>query len=89
MTSRQERRKSEREKLKNFEKNPPEYQKERERELVVDFLALCMQVLHDNFSFGDKRLKRFGKAVDEQLDCINAGYVTFADIVENLSMKEK
>lgn len=89
MSSRQERRKSEREKLRNFEKNPPKFQQERERALIVDFLGLCMQVLHDEFGFGDKRLKRFGKAVDEQLDCINADYVSFSDILENLNMKEK
>ena len=82
--NRQEKRRAKRELSKKSEG-----QKIRERELVYRFLGLCMQVLHDNFGFGDIRLKRFGKAVDEQLDAINADYVTFDDILENLNMKEK
>lgn len=60
----------------------------RERQLIIDFLGLTMQVLHDEFGFGDKRLKRYGQRVNDNLDCINADYVTFADILENLNMKE-
>ena len=79
----------EKRRLKREVASKSEGQKIRERELVIKFLGLCMQVLHDNFGFGDIRLKRFGKAVDEQLDAINADYVSFDDILENLSMKEK
>ncbi len=64
-------------------------QKIRERELVIKFLGLCMEVLHDEFGFGDVRIKRFADRVNCKLDCINADYVSFDDIIENLSIKEK
>lgn len=47
-----------------------------------------MQILHDEFDFDDVKLKRFAERVDGNLDAINADYVTFKDIVENLSIKE-
>lgn len=66
-----------------------EFQLYKEREVIVMFLGLCMEALSDEFGFGDKRLKRFGKRVDEKLSCIVEDYVTFDDILENLSIKEK
>ena len=87
--NRQERRRLEKQKLKNFEKDPPKFVKERETKLIVKFLGLCMQVLHDDFGFGDVRLKRFGASIDKQLDLINADYVSFDDMLVNLNMKEK
>lgn len=65
------------------------YQRKREKELVIKFLGLCMEALHDEFGFGDVRLRRFGERVEKKLDCINADYVTFSDILENLNMIEK
>lgn len=84
MSSRQERRRAKRELAVKSEG-----QKIRERELMIGFLGLTMQVLHDEFGFGDKRLKRYGDRVNKNLDCINADYVSFSDILENLSMKVK
>jgi len=80
--SRQEKRRGKRDAAKKSEG-----QKIRENYLIVNFLGLTMQVLHDEFGFGDARLKRFGQRVEENLDCINADYVTFDDILENLSIK--
>lgn len=59
-----------------------EEQEIREKYLIVNFLGLTMQVLHDEFGFGDARLKRFGQRVEEIFDCINADYVSFDDILE-------
>lgn len=82
--NRQQRRRAKRELSKKSEG-----QKIRERELVIKFLGLCIETLHDEFGFGDKRVKRFTDRVNDKIDCINADYVTFDDILENLSMKEK
>lgn len=87
--NRQEKRRLEKQKLKNFEKNPPEFVKERETKLIVKFLGLCIETLHDEFGFGDKRVKRFADRVNEKLDSINAGYISFDDIIENLNIQEK
>ena len=59
-----------------------EEQEIREKYLIVNFLGLTMQVLHDEFGFGDARLKRFRQRVEEIFDCINADYVSFDDILE-------
>lgn len=79
-------------KLLGSEKNLKQlerFQERREKELIIKFLGLCMETLHDEFGFGDLRLKRFADRVNSKLDCINADYVTFDDIIENLSLKEK
>lgn len=62
-------------------------QNETDKDLIVMFLALTMEALHDEFGFGEARLKRYASRVEKKLDCINADYVTFSDILENLNIK--
>lgn len=82
--NRQEKRRLKKESVKKSD-----LQKIRDTDLVVRFLAVCMQVLHDDFGFGATRIKRFGERVEDSLDCIGADYVSFGDILDNLSIKEK
>lgn len=55
--------------------------------LVYKFLGVCMEALRLEFGFGDKRLGRFGARVESLLDSINLDYVTFEDILDDLSIK--
>lgn len=95
MMNRQQRRRIEKEILKDFSsgnirKTKEEYDqrmKERDYELVNKFLAVCQEALRLEFGFGEKRLGRFGARVEGILDCINLDYVSFEDL-ENVSVKE-
>ena len=82
--NRQEKRRAKRELSKKSEG-----QKIRERELVIKFLGLCIETLSDEFGFGNVRIKRFTDRVNDKIDCINADYVSFDDILENLNIKIK
>lgn len=57
--------------------------------LVESYIDLSLEVLHTEFGFGDKRLNQYKKALDENLDCILGGYVTWDDILGNIKMVEK
>lgn len=95
MMNRQQRRRIEKEILKDFSsgnirKTKEEYDqrmKERDYELVNKFLAVCQEALRLEFGFGEKRLGKFGARVESILDCINLDYVSFEDL-ENVSVKE-
>lgn len=95
MMNRQQRRRIEKEILKDFSsgnirKTKEEYDqrmKERDYELVNKFLAVCQEALRLEFGFGEKRLGRFGARVQSILDCINDDYVSFEDL-EKASVKE-
>lgn len=58
-------------------------------ELVEDFLKLSMEVLHDEFGFGDKRMNQFKDRLENKLECINQGLVSWKDIKGNFVMVEK
>ena len=53
--------------------------------------ALVFLVLHDNFGFGEKRLKRFDDAITKKMKDVMEGYLTLKDIYdwfeEELGMK--
>lgn len=57
--------------------------------LVQDFLDLCLETLHDEFGFGDKRLNQFKERVEKKLHCINDDTVSWDDITGNIKMVEK
>ena len=57
--------------------------------LVQDFLDLCLETLHDEFGFGDKRLNQFKERVEKTLHCINDDTVSWDDITGNIKMVEK
>lgn len=58
------------------------------RTLILNFLALSLETLHDEFGFGDKRLNQFKDRLERKLDCINNDYVKWEDIRGNISIKE-
>jgi hypothetical protein len=47
--------------------------------------ASVLMVLHDKFGFGAIRCQRFLKQVEEQVDCVNKGYLSLDDIKETVS----
>ena len=57
--------------------------------LVEDFLDLCLETLHDEFGFGDKRLNQFKERLEKKLHCINDDIVSWDDITGNIKMVEK
>lgn len=58
-------------------------------DIVEGFLFLCMETLHDEFGFDDKRLNQFRDRLVKKIDCINADYVQRLDIKGNFKMIEK
>lgn len=58
-------------------------------DIVEGFLYLCMETLHDEFGFGDKRINQFKDRLEEKLVCINEDYVDWLDIKNNFSIIEK
>lgn len=58
-------------------------------EIVIQMLACTMQVLHDEFGFGDKRMMLYKDKVQEQFDLVNQGYVDRSDFRDNFRMIEK
>ena len=58
------------------------------RTLILNFLALSIETLHDEFGFGDIRINRYKDRLQSKLDCINNDYVKWEDIRGNISIKE-
>lgn len=57
------------------------------REVVVQFLALTIEALRLEFGFGQKRIDRYTKRVDSLLDSVNLDYVSFEDLLEEINLK--
>lgn len=57
------------------------------REVVVQFLALTIEALRLEYGFGQKRIDRYTKRVDSLLDSVNLGYVSFEDLLDEISLK--
>lgn len=57
------------------------------REVVTQFLALTIEALRLEYGFGQKRIDRYTKRVDSLLDSVNLGYVSFEDLLDEISLK--
>ena len=57
------------------------------REVVVQFLALTIEALRLEYGFGQKRIDRYTKRVDSLLDSVNLDYVSFEDLLDEISLK--
>lgn len=57
------------------------------REVVVQFLALTIEALRLEYGFGQKRIDRYTKRVNSLLDSVNLGYVSFEDLLDEISLK--
>lgn len=58
----------------------------RNQAVVVEFLALTIEALRLEFGFGQKRVDRYTKRVDSLLDSVNMGYVSFEDLLNEISL---
>lgn len=56
------------------------------RELVIQFLSLTIEALRIEFGFGQKRIDRYTKRVDGLLDDINLEFITFEDLIKEISI---
>lgn len=65
------------------------YFEEERKKAGVQFIAVALETLHDEFGFGDVRLQRFADRLILKLEAINAGYASYKDLIENLNIKEK
>ena len=57
------------------------------REVVVQFLALTIEALRLEFGFGQKRIDQYTKRVDSLLDSVNLDYLSFEDLLDEISLK--
>lgn len=57
------------------------------REVVVQFLALTIEALRLEFGFGQKRVDRYTKRVDSLLESVNLEYLSFEDLLDEISLK--
>jgi hypothetical protein len=58
----------------------------RNQALVIEFLALTIEALRLEFGFGQKRIDQYTKRVDSLLDSVNMGYVSFEDLLDEISI---
>ena len=56
------------------------------RMAMNEIFAACLQVLYDEFGFGEKRLTRFKDAVEKQADLVDLGYVDWSDFKGNIDI---
>lgn len=57
------------------------------REIVTQFLALTIEALRLEFGFGQKRVDQYTKRVDSLLESVGLGYLSFEDLLDEISLK--
>lgn len=70
-------------KVDAYKHEAEEFQKVREalmKTATEVILNASYLVLHDRFSFGEKRLQEYQNLVEQQLDCILSGYITLDEL---------
>lgn len=60
---------------------------EANRVIVTQFLALTVEALRLEFGFGQKRIDRYTRKVNSLLDSVNLDYLSFEDLLEEISIK--
>lgn len=91
--NRQQRRKYERKlnlsskELDNLSEHFRRENEAKNREVVVQFLALTIEALRLEFGFGQKRIDQYTKRVDSLLDSVNLDYLRFEDLLDQISLK--
>lgn len=58
----------------------------RNQATIVEFLALTIEALRLEFGFGQKRIDRYTKKVDSLLDSVNLEYLSFEDLLDEISL---
>lgn len=59
----------------------------RNQAIIIEFLSLTIEALRVEFGFGQKRIDRYTKRVDSLLDSVNLGYLSFEDLLDEISLK--
>lgn len=91
--NRQQRRKYERKlnlsskELNNLSEHFRRENEAKNREVVVQFLALTIEALRLEFGFGQKRVDQYTKRVDSLLDSVDLDYLSFEDLLDEISLK--
>ena len=60
---------------------------EANRVIAAQFLALTVEALRLEFGFGQARIDRYTKKVNSLLDSVNLDYLSFEDLLEEMSIK--
>lgn len=91
--NRQQRRKYERKlnlsskELDNLSEHFRRENEAKNREEVVQFLALTIEAFRLEYGFDQKRIDRYTKRVDSLLDSVNLDYLSFEDLLDEISLK--
>ena len=56
-------------------------------ETAMNFLSMTIEVLRESFGFGPKRIDRYTDGVNNKLESINMNYVSFKDLLAEISLK--
>ena len=60
---------------------------EANRIIAAQFLALTVEALRLEFGFGQARIDRYTRKVNSLLDSVNLDYLSFEDLLEEMSIK--
>lgn len=60
---------------------------EANRVIAAQFLALTVEALRLEFGFGQARIDRYTRKVNALLDSVNLDYLSFEDLLEEMSIK--
>ena len=60
---------------------------EANRVVAAQFLALTVEALRLEFGFGQARIDRYTRKVNSLLDSVNLDYLSFEDLLEEMSIK--
>ena len=60
---------------------------EANRVIVFQFLAVTVEALKLEFGFGQTRIDRYTRKVNSLLDSVNLGYLSFEDLLDEISIK--
>ena len=60
---------------------------EANRVIAAQFLSLTVEALRLEFGFGQARIDRYTRKVNSLLDSVNLDYLSFEDLLEEMSIK--
>ena len=60
---------------------------EANRVIAAQFLALTVEALRLEFGFGQARIDRYTRKVNSLLDSVNLDYLSFEDLLDEMSIK--
>ena len=60
---------------------------EANRVIAAQFLALTVEALRLEFGFGQSRIDRYTRKVNSLLDSVNLDYLSFEDLLEEMSIE--